>query len=51
MTSVAPNSSAFSIAILHAAGDVRGIRKVITAASVGTIRELADGRLMAASSR
>ena len=51
MTSVVPNSSASSSAIAHAAGDGRGIWKVITASSVGTIRELGDGRLIAGSSR
>jgi MFS family permease len=42
MTSVAPNSSASSSAIAHAAGDVRGIWKVIAASSVGTMIEWYD---------
>jgi MFS family permease len=42
MTSVVPNSSASSSAIAHAAGDVRGIWKVITASSVGTMIEWYD---------
>ena len=42
MTSVVPNSSASSSAIAHAAGDVRGIWKVIAASSVGTMIEWYD---------
>jgi MFS family permease len=42
MSSVVPNSSASSRAIAHAAGDVRGIWKVIAASSVGTMIEWYD---------
>jgi MFS family permease len=42
MTSVQPNSSASTSATAHAAGDVRGIWKVITASSVGTMIEWYD---------
>jgi MFS family permease len=42
MNSAAPNSSASASAIAHAAGDTRGIWKVITASSVGTMIEWYD---------
>jgi MFS family permease len=42
MTSVPPNSIASTSATAHAAGDVRGIWKVITASSVGTMIEWYD---------
>jgi MFS family permease len=42
MNSVVPNSSASASAIAHAAGDTRGIWKVITASSVGTMIEWYD---------
>src|SRR5258706_13081968 len=42
MTSVPPNSIASTSATAYAAGDVRGIWKVITASSVGTMIEWYD---------
>ena len=42
MNSAVPNSSASSSAAAHAAGDVRGIWKVIAASSVGTMIEWYD---------
>ena len=42
MNPAVPNSSASSNAIAHEAGDVRGIWKVITASSVGTMIEWYD---------
>src|SRR5882757_3133389 len=42
MTSVPPNSIASTTATAYAAGDVRGIWKVITASSVGTMIEWYD---------
>jgi MFS family permease len=42
MSSAVPNSSASSSALAHEAGDVRGIWKVITASSVGTMIEWYD---------
>jgi MFS family permease len=42
MSSAVPDSSARSSATAHAAGDVRGIWKVITASSVGTMIEWYD---------
>jgi MFS family permease len=42
MNSVVPASSASASAIAHAAGDTRGIWKVITASSVGTMIEWYD---------
>jgi MFS family permease len=42
MSPVVPNSGASASAIAHAAGDVRGIWKVITASSVGTMIEWYD---------
>jgi len=42
MTSASPNSIASTSATAHAAGDVRGIWKVITASSVGTMIEWYD---------
>jgi MFS family permease len=42
MNSAVPNSAASSNAMAHAAGDVRGIWKVITASSVGTMIEWYD---------
>jgi len=51
MTSVVPNSSASSSAIAHAAGDVRGIWKVIAASSVGTMIEWYDFYIFGSWSR